>query len=119
MMAITRLAVLSVLSKRTEADVDDIEDIVIRKIPVLTGVIAVGSPYEVEEEIDVAINQINVYAKEMLGIEPCVEKKDGKIKVHGSCVDVVKRLYEGSKRYIETVDTLFATYGRLVLPILD
>jgi len=118
-MVVTRLVVLHVLSNRSDVDVDDIEDIIIRRIPVLTYVFPNRSPYEVEEEIDIAINQINIYAKEMLGIEPCVEKKDGKIKVHDNCIDVVKKLYEDSKRYIETVDTLFATYGRLILSILE
>jgi len=118
-MGVTRLVVLSVLSKRTEVNVDDIEDIIIRKIPILAGVIANESPYEVEEEIDIAINQINIYAEEMLGIKSCVEKKDRKIKVHDNCSEMIKKLYEDMKKYIESEDTLFATYGRLVLPILN
>jgi len=92
MMVMTRLVVLHVLSNRPEVNIDDIEDIITRRIPVLAYVFPNRSPYEVEEEIDIAINQINIYAKEMLGIESCVEKKDRKIKVHDSCVDVVKRV---------------------------
>jgi len=122
MLAITRLVVVSVLSKRKEVDVDDIKDIVIRKIPVLAGVIANESPYEVEEEIDLAISEINIYAeyvKKKSGIEKCVEMTDRKIKVNDNCSEVVKELYEEMKRQIESGDSLLADYGRLVLPILE
>jgi len=123
MMAVTGLVVLSVLSKRNEVDVDYIKDIVIRKIPILAGVIANESPYEVEEEIDAAIKEINIYArysKKASGIEePCVEKEGKTIKVRDNCSEVIKDLYEEMKQQIESEDSLLADYGRLILPILE
>jgi len=122
-MAVTGLVVLSVLSKRNEVDVDYIKDIIIRKIPILAGVIANKSPYEVEEEIDATIDEINIYAKyseKASGIkERCVEKMGRIIKVHDNCSEVIKDLYEEMKRQIESGDSLLADYGRLILPILE
>jgi len=119
MMVVTRLVVLHVLSKRPYVSTDYIEDIIIRQIPVLVGVFPNSSPYEVEEEIDIAINQINMYAKEMLGIELCIEKVDKMIRVHDVCTDIIKKLHEDTKHYIETSNSLFAYYGKLLISVLE
>jgi len=119
MMTVTGLVVYHVLAKKGVATVDEIEDIVIRRIPVLAGVFANSSPYEVEEEIEATIQEINMYAKNELEIELCVEKAGKTIMVHKYCIGLVKRLYEQLKHQIETTDSLLADYGRLILPVLE
>jgi len=118
-MAVTGLVLLHVLSKKGEATVDEIKDIVIRRIPVLAGVLPNSSPYEVEEEVEAAVAEINLYAKHELDIEPCVEMAGRTIKVHRYCRGIVKRLYEDTRRQIEMGDSLISDYGRLVLPVLE
>jgi len=116
MIVVTRLVVYSLLSKKSNIDIQDVKDTIIKLSQ--HGVTINESLEEIEKEIDIVVNQLNLHSVE-LGLGKCVEVKNGKIMVRNDCSWFIAKSYENLKQQIKTSNTSLSTYGKTIISLLE
>lgn len=114
MIPITKYIIIRELVTKGKVNIDTIEDLLIRKIPINCNLIVVSNPGDLEREIDISVRQINAFTGRRCG--GCVVKNGETLELIDTsfCKKTLSKLLSEYTRY-NSIDTP----TKLAIKIID